>query len=121
MLVSAERNPIHDKLYERIRHEAELRRITDEAKSKALELQAREYERRLDALNGEQSRVATFVAMLVTREKFEDYITVHNREFRERHENIEKRFSKIERQLATYAGGLFVLMMLLSIASRLVK
>lgn len=53
-----------------------LRTIINERESamrRALELQAQEYERRLEALNGEARRIASVQSASVTSEKFDDY------------------------------------------------
>ena len=90
-----------------------IRKVAEEARSKALELQAREYDRHFVALNGEQARIAAFATTLVSREKFDDYVANHAREMSDRYKQIDTRFGKIERQLAVYSGGLFVLMIVI--------
>lgn len=60
-------------LAERLAMERALREQWQSATSKALELQALEYERRLEALNGEAGRLAKVLADSVPREVFDQY------------------------------------------------
>ena len=54
---------------------ARLGRAQEKALRRALRLQAREYERRLRALNGENQRILNVQNNSVTAEKFDDYKT----------------------------------------------
>lgn len=61
-------------LAERLASERALREAHERAVDKALQLQADEYERRLDALNGEAGRLAKVLADSVPREVFQNYV-----------------------------------------------
>jgi hypothetical protein len=60
-------------LAERLASERALREAHQKAVDKALEIQAKEYERRLEALNGEAGRLAKVLADSVPREVFTNY------------------------------------------------
>ncbi len=66
----------------RITHERELREEAAAAALRALELQAHEYERRLDVLNHSQARLDQAVGSTVPREIFDAYCK-HMSEWRE--------------------------------------
>ena len=70
-LVAVEKDSAHEAkfLMREIAHLRELRNGDQEA----LRLQAREYERRLDHLNGEHARAAKALELTVSREKFDEY------------------------------------------------
>lgn len=61
-------------LAERLASERALREAHERAIDKALQLQASEYERRLEALNGEAGRLAKVLADSVPREVFAQYV-----------------------------------------------
>lgn len=54
-------------------HERDVRQLTEKTTDLALKLQAAEYERRLDGLNGEQNRIQNVLEKSVPREVFEAY------------------------------------------------
>lgn len=56
-----------------IRHERELRRQSERYAREALRLQAVEYQRRLEDLNGEAGRIRDVLAQTIPREVFENY------------------------------------------------
>lgn len=56
---------------ERIAHEKELNTLSSQGVVKALELQAKEYERRLGILNNEATKLATMQATYMPREVYE--------------------------------------------------
>jgi len=59
---------------ERLLHEKELREQVETAVEKARSIQFNEYERRLEALNGEAGRIREVLEKTVPREVFEQYI-----------------------------------------------
>ena len=61
-------------LAERIAHEGQLREQARSYIERALELQAVEYERRLESLNGEAARLAKVLDQSVPREVFTNYV-----------------------------------------------
>ena len=56
-------------------HERELRERSEDAAHHALELQAREYERRLEDLNHAHTQTQSILSHTVSREMFENYVT----------------------------------------------
>jgi DNA repair exonuclease SbcCD ATPase subunit len=123
---------------ERIRQlELTITRIEEklEAERKALELQATEYERRLELLNHEHARAREMASLTVTSERFEEYAKVEaeKREvalrrveeqvrnledslhdyvpsnvYDERHQALIDRISRMESMSAKLTGGLGV-------------
>lgn len=82
----------------------------------ARELQAEEYERRLEALNGEASRIQTILNKSVTSEKFDDYSKTEkeareialdrvNERFTEHVKNYELRQRDVDLQLSAARGA----------------
>ncbi len=63
--------PLYD---EQLRHEQELRKVTERLTRRATRLQAHEYARRLNELNGEAGRIRLILAETVSRERFDAYI-----------------------------------------------
>ena len=65
-----------------VEHERELREAAGAATDRALDLQAREYERRLDLLNHSHTRLDKIMQQTVPRETFDLYCR-HTAEWRE--------------------------------------
>jgi hypothetical protein len=66
-----------DRLEAEIRHLREMMDLRFDAISKALELQAREYERRLGVLNHENERIVQIQAQGVSNEKFDGHVKAY--------------------------------------------
>lgn len=83
----------------------------NEEKEKALQLQASEYERRLQTLNHEYARIAEVLAKSVSQERFEEYVKSEREREVERSKtdkmandlafaNINQRFGEVDKVLA---------------------
>jgi hypothetical protein len=66
-----------DRLEAEIRHLREMMDLRFDAISKALELQAAEYERRLGVLNHENERIGQIQAQGVSNEKFDGHVKAY--------------------------------------------
>lgn len=93
----------------KITHERELREATLREHDTALKLQAAEYERRLDILNHEHERTVAILSTTVSRERFDQYISDELKTDKLREDKTNAHFSRIDRQLAVYAGAILVI------------
>jgi hypothetical protein len=105
--------PLLVHLESKVTHERELRQLQEKNTDLALKLQAAEYERRLETLNNEAGRIKEVLDKSVTRERFDQYVEDERKAGLIREHAVDLHFSRVDKQLALYAGGLVVLSFLL--------
>lgn len=95
---------------EKIDHTEELNNERFDTAAQALKIQAREYERRLDALNGEATRLRELEATYVSKEFYEAHHEGIHTEIKDLKEKIDKQAGRdtILAVLASLAGSLVV-------------
>ena len=100
---------------EALQHERELREAGERAAQRALELQAREYDRRLGELNQSHERALREAARVVSQDSFEVYKDSTRRELglaldatQKPIEAVNDRITALERQGNRWSGGLAV-------------
>lgn len=84
---------------EKIAADRERNNILFTERMRALEIQAREYERRLDALNGEAGRIRDIQATYVPRETYENYVKEQAAAARILSTQVEQTKTTLEKQV----------------------
>jgi hypothetical protein len=100
------------------------------AKEKATELQAKEYERRLTALNHAHEQALEVQKTTVTADKFEDYVKTESlareaallrvdEKIAAQNQTLGDRMSRLESLQSRIIGGLVVIAVLIPVVTRL--
>jgi DNA repair exonuclease SbcCD ATPase subunit len=102
-------NALKELLTEKVDHLEQLNTERYDTAAQALKIQAREYERRLEALNGEANRLRELEATYVSKEFYEAH-----------HEGIHSEISDLKGKMDKQAGRDTVLAGLIALAGSLV-
>lgn len=103
-------------LEERIKHERELREQSEAFLSEALEIQAKEYERRLGVLNHAHEQAIAEQARTVSREIYDQYVTTND----EKVSDLSKWRAGIEGRIVGIGVVIGLVVILINIAIRFI-